>query len=544
MPVVTLDMPRFSRLVNAEKSRILDRLPYVGLDIESVSKDSVRVEYSPNRPDFGTDYGIAKALRGVMGIEVGLRRYNLAPSKIVVSVDPTLSKVRPYIACAAVFRLHLDKEDVRQVISLQEDLHNGLGRRRKKVAIGLHDLEALTPPIRYEAVPSSFRLIPLDEKREMALAAILTDTETGRSFAYTMSGAEKYPVLIDSKGLPFSFPPIINSEATRVSSKTDSLFIEVTSTDIKAGDDVLAVLVTTLADMGGRIGSVIVDYEGQRRATPDLRVLRVPLDTDLVHRVTGLELTSKQLAASIRRSRLDVEGRTVLVPRYRLDILHPVDIAEEVALGYGFDRISPDYPPSKQPGSFNLFNQFLDRASDIMAASGMIELMTYELVDERSLYANFDRSPANKISVEGPKSVEHSLLRDSVIPSLMAAMSSNVKEEYPQRIFEIGKVYHRAETGVEESWHLGCLVAHSQASFSEAKMHLNSFYRVMVGYSPKTVPAPHWAFAPGRSAVILINGIETGAVGELNPPTLAAFGINEPMCGFEVNLSVLSKQLK
>ena len=544
MPVVTLDMSRFSRLVGAEKDKILDRLPFVGLDIEGQSEDLVRVEYSPNRPDFGTDYGIAKALRGIMGIEVGMRRYGATPSHIVVRVEPSVSSVRPFIACAAISDLHLDEEDVRQVISLQEDLHNGLGRRRRRVAVGLHDLKAMAPPIVYKAVRPSSQFVPLDEGREMTLSEILTSTETGRTFAHTLAGAKEYPLLVDSKRLPFSFPPIINCEATRVTSRTQTLFVEVTSTDMKAGDDVLAVLVTTLADMGGRLCSVGVDYDGKKRTTPDLRVSRMKLDSGLIQRVTGLKLTSGQIKTCIRRSRLGVKGAAVLVPRYRLDILHPVDIAEEVALGYGFDRIDAIYPPSKQPGAFNPCSQFLERASDVMSFSGMIELMTYELLDEKSLYRNFARPPAAAIAVEGPKSAEHSLLRDSVIPSLMAAMASNVKEEYPQRVFEIGRVYRRTKRGVEESWQLGCLAAHAQASFSEAKMFLASFVRTILGRSIGTEPAPHWAFAPGRSATVRIGDQAIGSVGEVSPVAISAFDLNTPVCGFEIDLSVLSKQLK
>lgn len=544
MPVVTLEMERFSKLVGADRKRILDKLPYIGLDIESATEESVRVEYSPNRPEFGTDYGIARALRGLLGMELGMRRYPMSPSRIVVNVERGLANVRPFVACASATGLRLNDEDIRQLISFQEDLHNGLGRRRKKVAVGIHDLSALTPPIRYRAVPPSFVLHPLESDHEMSLSDVLSETPTGRMFAWILKGTERYPILEDSKGLAFSFPPIINGSATRVTSKTRNLFIEVTSTDMRSGDDVLALVATTLADMGGAIGSVRVDYGRSRRRTPDMHVSRTKLDADMVRRVTGLDLTRRQIVECIRRSRLDVRGNAVLVPRYRLDIIHPVDIAEEVALGYGIDRIVPEYPASRQPGEFNRLNQFMDKAAEVMVASGMIELMTYELTDEKSLYTNFGRPSDHAVGVEGPKSIEHCLLRDSVIPSLMAAMSGNAKEEYPQRVFEIGRTYAMNGEVIEEAWHLACLMAHAQASFSEAKMYLDSFLRTMVGGASKTEPASHWAFAPGRTARIHVDGEETGAVGELAPQCLAAFGVNVPVCGFEIDLSLLAKRLK
>src|SRR5208337_347373 len=134
---------------------------------------------------------------------------------------------------------------------------------------------------------------------------------------------------------------------------------------------------TTLADMGAKLGSVRVNYERTSRTTPDLKPSAIALNLGLIDDVLGLGLSRKQVVSCLRSSRLGVQGNRVIVPRYRLDIFHPVDIAEEVALGYGFDRLSPLYPASKQPGSFNPLAQFLERTADVMAGSGMVELMNY-----------------------------------------------------------------------------------------------------------------------------------------------------------------------
>jgi phenylalanyl-tRNA synthetase beta chain len=544
LPVVRIELKRFSKMVGADQRQIVERLPYLGLDIEGSDRNSVRVEYSPNRPDFGTDFGIAKAFRGLLRKEVGLQHYAVHPSGITVSVDGRLSSIRPYIACATATGLALDDEDVRQLISLQEDLHNGLGRRRAKAAIGLHDMKALTNKIEYKAVASSFQFTPLDGKRPMAVSEVLSETEQGKQYGGIVSHGRLFPMLTDSRGVVLSFPPVVNGNATRVTRKTKDVFIDVTGTDQRIVDDVLAILTTTMADMGGKLGSVVVEQQKARRVTPDLRVSQVPLDLNLVREVTGLDLTMKQIIGCLERSRLDVRGSRVLVPRYRLDIIHRVDIAEEVALGYGVDRITAVYPPSKQPGMFNEYDQFLDKVSDIMAGSGMVELMTYELVDEDSLYNKFGRPSTDRIAVESPKSLEHSLLRDSLLPSLMGVLGRNVKEDYPQRIFEIGRVYGRAGGGVSETWHLGCLIAHSQSSYTEAKTHLESLTRLFAGGEAETTDASHWAFAAGRSAVVRLGRVGLGAVGEVKPEALEAFGVKVPVSGFELDLTLLHKQLK
>jgi phenylalanyl-tRNA synthetase beta chain len=531
-------------MVGADRDRILDRLPYVGLDIEGVERNSVRVEYSPNRPDFGTDFGIARALRGLLGKEVGLPGFHTVPSGISVSVDRKLRGVRPFIGCATVRELQLDDEGIRQIISLQEDLHNGLGRRRKVVAIGLHDLDAVEPPFSYRAVGPSFEFVPLGGRRPNAVSSILSDTDEGKVYGGALGGSTLYPIISDSEGVVLSFPPIINGNATRVTTKTRNMFIDVTGTDMKACDDVLAVVATTLAEAGGKLGTVSIRYPGKARVTPDLSPIELPIDRRLVKSVLGLDLSSAEIARSLARSRLGVKGTKAMGPRYRVDLLHPVDIAEEVALGYGFDRIEPVYPPSRQAGCFNPFEDYMDSVSTVMAGSGMIEMMTFELTDERSLYTLFRRPSSEKVVVLNPKSIEHSVLRDALIPGLMATLSGNVKSDYPQRIFEIGRVYQRAEGRVSESWHLGCLVAHSQASYTEGKMFLESFCRIVTGTEATTEPDKHWAFASGRCARVTAMGVKLGHVGEVKPEAIDAFGLGVPVAGFEIDLSALHERLK
>ncbi len=544
LPVVRINLERFSKMVGADRRKILDRLPYIGLDIESVKKDLLRVEYSPNRPDFGTDFGIARALRGLLGKEVGLPKFPASATGISVSVDRRLSSVRPFISCVTAKGLRLDEEDVRQIISLQEDLHNGLGRKRKVVAIGLHDMDAVEPPFSYRAVDSSFKLVPLGGRKPATVSSILTDTEEGKAYGTAFSGMRLYPMITDSKGTVLSFPPIINGNATRVTSKTRNMFVDVTSTDMKAGDDVMSIVATTLAAAGARLGTVVVRYLDKPRVTPDLAPTKLPLKEEIVRSVLGLDLSRGEMLKSLARSRLGVKGDHVLGPRYRVDLLHPVDIAEEVGLGYGFDRVMPIYPSSNQPGSFDSFENFLDSTSTVMAGAGMIEMMTFELTDEKSLYSNFRRPSTDKVAVQNPKSIEHSVLRDSLVPTLMSSLTGNVRSDYPQRVFEIGRVYSKSKNNVAESWHLGCLVAHSHSTYSEAKMYLEAVCCVIAGKEVTAREGQHWAFAPGRCARANVAKKEIGHVGELKPETIDAFGIGVPISGFEVDLSVLYELLK
>ncbi len=508
------------------------------MDIESVEADSVRIEYNPNRADFSSDYGIARALRGLVGAETGVPSYTVAPGKIRVNVDENLEKIRPYIACAAARDLKMDDETVRQLISMQEDLHNGIGRKRKKVSIGLHDLDAIRPPITYRAMPRSFEFVPLGSSTRMSIERILESTETGISYGKILEGASGYPVLYDSKDMVLSFPPIINGKDTKVDAGTKNLFIDVTSTDERVGDDALAVVCAALADAGARIESVSINQHPKPRVTPDLSPTKMKFSGGLASAMTGLDLTPSQMRDCLRRSRLGLdEHGNAVIPRYRADILHPVDLAEEVAIGYGLDRIEPSYPSSRDAGSFDRVVVALDGVSESMSRAGFIETMNYDLVDEPSLYTRFSRPSGDKVEVENPRTIEHSLLRDSILPSLMSVLSRNVKAEFPQKVFEVGRVYLRRGSKIVEESHLAALVAHSSSSFSEAKMYLNPLIEEKLGGGLSTPAKNHWAFAEGRCAEVVVDGRSLGYIGEVRPAAVASFGLDVPVAGFEIDLA-------
>ncbi|MDA4117894.1 MAG: phenylalanine--tRNA ligase subunit beta [Thaumarchaeota archaeon] len=528
---------RLEGMTGLSKESILDRLPYIGLDIEGTDGESVRIEYNPNRPDFSTDYGIARALRGLVGKEVGAKRYRASPGRVRVSADRSVAKVRPFVACAVARGLRLDEETIRQLISMQEDLHNGIGRKRKKVAIGLHNLDVISPPIYYAGKDAVFSFVPLGSSEEMSVKDILEKTETGMAYGKLLAGASAYPMLYDSKGTVLSFPPIINGQKTRVDTLTRNLFVDVTSTDARLGNEALAIVCCALADAGAKLETVSVRRGNTRETTPMLGPSKMRFDGRLAEAVTGLALTRKEMKACLRRCRLDLDAKGwAVIPPYRVDILHPVDLAEELAIGYGLDRMTPAYPPSSEPGRFDPAVTSLEDLCVTMAEAGFNETMNYDLVDGPTLYGKFGRGAASRLEVENPRSVEHHLLRDSLIPSLMAVLGRNTKNEYPQRVFEGGRIFSRQGEGTKETFSVAALSAHSASSFTEAKMYLQALMKRHFDVEAETRPASHWAFAEGRSAQAFVRTLAVGHLGEVKPSALAAFGVDVPVCGFEIHL--------
>src|SRR5207245_377197 len=164
------------------------------------------------------------------------------------------------------------------LVDLQEKLMLTVGRHRKKVAIGIHDMDKVTPPYTYKAVlPEDVRCTPLGMAEEMDLREILAKHEKGREYAHLVASKPRFPIITDARGEVLSFPPVINGIRTQLTPDTRNLFIDVTGTDLEAVSGCLAILSTALAERGGRIQTVrtIGEYRGANDFAETLRVLLV-----------------------------------------------------------------------------------------------------------------------------------------------------------------------------------------------------------------------------------------------------------------------------
>ena len=545
MPVVTLYHDRLRSLLGRRKTvkEILEMLPYIGLDIEEQGKDFVRVEYNPNRPDFSTDYGIARALRGIFNIEVGLPKFKSGKSKTSIKVDRSVSDVRPYIVSLVAMNGKLDDESIRQIIAMQEDIHEGIGRKRKKVSIGIHNYDVIKPPLVYTAERPDFQLVPLNSDRSMSIRDILNNTDVGRQYGWILEGHKRYPVIKDADGNVLSFPPMINSELTRVTEKTKNLLIDVTATDLKAAEDALAIIAVTLHDAKFRIESVKVNYTGKKLETPNMNAATRSIRQEYVNDLLGLKMNGSEIARCLQRSRIGASGKDGMIacriPRYRLDILHEVDLVEDVAVGYGVNRMSSTFPQSSSVGAKDSVQKILDSAREVLVGLGMLEVMNFNLISREMQYQKIGKDEANVLAVEQTKSIEHEVLRDSLIPSLLLTLSGNIHEHYPQRIFEVGKTFHRGRSGVEEFWNVAATLAHNDTNFTEAKSYLQAVLRTLLNIEAETSMVTNTMLIDGRAAEIIIEKKTVGFVGEINQRVLDNFKLRVPVSVFEVNISTV-----
>ena len=540
MPVIELSYSRLQKLIGkVSKKQISDSLPFLGLDIESEDKDLVRIEYSPNRPDYSTDIGIAIGLQGLLGIKTGLLKLIVKNSKnYTITVKPTVSKIRPFVTGIIAKNGKIDDQTIKQLMTMQEDLHFGIGRKRKKSSIGIHDLNKISFPLTYTTADKNHKFIPLNSEKELLISEIISDTETGKDYGHLLGQFSKVPIIIDSNKNTVSFPPIINAGITTVTTKTKNLFVEVTGINKDDAEDMLSVVATILQSAGFTLENIQIS--GAKNSSPKLQEKKLSIDSSLINQTLGLDLSTPKIISSLKKSRLNAisKGKKIVctIPAYRFDIFGPMDLVEEVALGYGIQNFEPTVSPSQTIGQTNPVSLHLKSLNQTMIGLGFLEALNSSLSSKRVLYDMTNRDSKNIISVLDSKSQEHTILRDSILPGLLENLSRNIHESYPQKMFETGNIFN-LEQPISEKINLAVISAHKDANFTEIKSVLQTLLKIGFSIQIQTKTISHSSFKNGHCANIILNGNIIGIIGEIDSTIIENYKIRVPVVGFEISLS-------
>ncbi|MGQ9478919.1 MAG: phenylalanine--tRNA ligase subunit beta [Thermoproteota archaeon] len=549
MPVIEVHPERLSRFlgVDVTLNQIVNDLPWLATDIEDVGENFVKIEYNPNRPDFSSHPGIARTYAGFLEVKLGYPEIGFSEPRISFHFDEELRNIRSVLCSAVVRNIELSDYDLREIIGIQEVLHQGIGRNRRKVSIGIHDLDKIKPPVYYWAAkPDEVSFKPLGLDRRLTLREVMKEVDKGVEYGHIISGFNKYPIITDSTGEVLSFPPIINSELTRLTSETRNLFLDVTALDEHYASCALNILLYALSDMGGSIEGVRIVYsDGSEKTYPDFKPRVMSVEADYVNFLLGEDLSQTDIYRSLLKCRFSVKSEDgvfrVKIPPYRVDIMHKVDLVEEVAIGYGLWRLTPTYPKAVTVGSKHPETILQDKVRMVMIGLGYSEVFNFIITNENQNYSMVKRSIGERARLANSSSAELTMLRDSLLPGLIRNLSYNKHEKYPQKIFETGPVVKIVNGSVSIRLSLAGVSAHSSASFSEAKAVVLSILRNLGFEKPMFEESNDPLFISGRVANVIYGSRTIGVLGEVNPEILEMNVLENSVAGFELELNSFLK---
>ncbi|MAG10737.1 phenylalanine--tRNA ligase subunit beta [Candidatus Pacearchaeota archaeon] len=508
--------------------------------MESFDNSEIELEIFPNRPDLLSYQGFKRSFLAFLGKKTGLKKYKLnKPEKnYKVIIDPSVKNIRPYTVCAIIKNLKFDDEKIKEIVNIQEKLHFTLGRKRKKFGIGIYPLEKIKLPITYKALePDKVKFVPLEMDRELSGLQILQRHPAGRDYAHLLAGKAKFPIFVDAEGQIMSMTPIINSQSTgKITENTKDVFIECSGFDFGLLKKCMNILATTLVDMGGRIYQMELTYK-KKEITPNFTPEKMKISLKNAEKLLGIKLNDKQIKNFLERMGYNYSKGSVEIPSWRTDVLHEVDLIEDVAIAYGYENFIPEIPDISTIGEEDPNETIKRKIAEILAGMNLLEVSSYHLTTKKDLIEKMglsEKQEKNLIEVEESKT-EYNVLRKNLAHILLRIFAENKDSEYPQKIFEIGRIFGLQNNKVKEEENLAMAIA--PGNFTEAKQILEYLFKMLdLKIEFKEADDFPQCFIDGRVAEVFVEGKSAGFVGEVHPRILKNWKIKMPVALFEIGL--------
>ena len=527
-----------------------------GFEIDSYNQntDELKVEVTAERADVLSKEGLLRVLKVFGGYGKSLN-YSVKKPTQVLNIDNSVKSTRPYSVCAIIKNLKLTDDRLKQIIAVQEKLHFTVFRKRSLGALGVYPLDKINFPITFcGKSPKEIKFTPLGEDKEMTAEEILKDTETGKEFAHLLADKDKYPIFIDSSGHILSMPPIINSDITgRVTENTKDIFIECSGFDLVRLNQVLNIMCCMFSDFGGDIHALEINFgnaytEKKQMITPDLTEEKRLVTLANVNSLIGVNLDIDKACILLEKmcyktKKYGKDKIEVSIPPYRTDILHEVDIIDDISRAYGFNNI-----PVRMPKVFTVGEKLKetikqDNIIQILVQCGLIEVSPLSLSSKKESFENFNipftKDKAIELGYSKDKSLD--IVSPWLLPKLLKILTNNQHMSYPQKIFSCEKVVipdKQKDVKSKTILHTATAIANSKVSFTESASILVTLANTL-GYNLELQKKDFPFYIPGRSAAVIINNKEIGHIGEINPEVLKNFDYNVPVVAFEIDVNDL-----
>ena len=530
-----------------------------------------KIEVAANRYDLLCLEGLALALSVFLEKKEMpvFKPLNVLPeSERQLIVEESLKEIRP-IGLSAILRgINFTNDTLKGFMELQDKLHNNICRGRKLVSMGTHDLDTIKGPFYYRALPKKeINFVPLNRTESVdgdGLMRILKDDPKLSKYLYLLDGFDKYPVMMDSNNVIMSLPPINNSQHTKMTIDTHNVFIDITGLDFTKCEIVLNTLVAMFSvyckDQFTIEEVKVVDkLNNTEKFYPNLKPRIFKADIEYLRTISGIhDIIPEEILKCLKK--MELNGKIlnekeieVSAPITRSDILHQCDIAEDLAIAYGYNNITKVITPTNCYGRQQPYNKLADMFRHEMAMGGYVEFLTMALLSEKDLYTNMLKKPDDlsaKIFYSSCKEFEY--MRSSLIPGILKSVEANKANQLPYRIFEISDVVlidKDNEVGASNRRKL-CFAYTNTISSMEIVQGMVDLLMKKIGLVFKEEndvkkryvikPSKNPIFFEDRQAEIFIqDNIKVGIYGIIHPKVLKNFNIKNPVTLCDIDLQTI-----
>ncbi|PZV01235.1 MAG: phenylalanine--tRNA ligase subunit beta [Leptolyngbya sp.] len=535
MPTVTFPLTYLQRLTLTSPEQLAQQAFDYGLDA-TLGDQTLEVEVTAERPDLLAAEGFTRAINIYNGLSRTVPEQLPASGRRVI-VRPEVLPLRPHIAALVVRGANLQGGGLEVLVQFQEKVTQTFGRQRKKIAIGVYDLDKISGDLTYGAEPADeLTFVPLHSSQPMTARQILREHPAGKTYGHTLPGEDNVPVLRDASGTVLSMPPIINAAGVgEVEANTRNLFIDVTGILAQTVLETANILAHNFLDTGAEVQTVEIATPQGILTTPSLTRRPVQFSAKYLNEIMGTAIPKSGLGQVLSRMDLEVSGTDVVqVPTYRTDIFSQVDLAGDLLVAIGIGTLQAEPLAVKfHLGEADALRQAMFKVGDLAQRMGLMEVKSFVLTDPAIL----DLFAAPYVQTGNAKSRTFSATRTTLQAGLLDILARNINAPKPINIYETGEVLRfQAADMPDESQHWGFASLDARASFTTAKAYMQTMLKALgLSYELTVCEAPY--YIPGRAATVLIQGQPVGEFGEIHPQVLEHFSFPEPVCAGELDCS-------
>ncbi|CDS37653.1 phenylalanyl tRNA synthetase beta chain [Echinococcus multilocularis] len=552
----------------------------IAVDSDRSSETIYKVEVPANRYDLLCAEGLARALLIFQNKLVTPEYEAIAPKNpIRLMATESVKLVRPYVVCAVLRDIKFDERRYASFIDLQDKLHQNIGRKRSLVAIGTHDLDTLVPPFIYTALPpGDIRFRPLNQTKEytaVELMQLYSNESHLKAYLDIIRDKPVYPLIKDSKGTVLSMPPIINGEHSKITLATKNVFIECTATDLNKASIVVDTIVAMFSEYCARPFTAeqveVTHWDGSRAYYPRLQRRTALVGMEYINTLVGIDCSEAEVTQLLTRMSLtscvankDVHISTdkacskssvvsVRIPPTRQDILHPCDIAEDVAIAYGYDRVEENLPTTFTMVADQPLNRLTDMIRAEVALCGFTEALTFSLCSRADISTNLQKRLEDQpaVHISNPKTLDFQVVRTTLLPGLLSTLSNNRSLPLPLKLFEVQDVVLKdpsKDVGCRNNRRVCAVYCNKTSGFEVVHGLLDRLMHVLevayeenakadgLAYRLKEVDDPTYFRGRCADIILLPSGQSVGRLGVVHPNVLRNFDLSLCVSAFEIDI--------
>ena len=528
-----------------------------------------RIEVAANRYDLLCVEGIALALKiflKKMTFPIIKPLNKLPEEERQLIVEPSVDLVRPIGLAAILTNMTFTDDSLRGFMDLQDKLHNNICRGRKYVSIGTHDLDTVKGPFYYRALkPSEFKFVPLNRTQEVdgnGMMQILKEDPKLSKYLYLIEDKEVYPLMMDSKGVILSVPPIINGNHTKMTINTKNVLIDITGLDYTKCVIVLKILIAMFSKYCSEPFTVeqvkvTTTKNGESKLYPDCEPRKFVTNIDYLKQTSGIpktvttdEIVDLLTKMELSSKQLNEKELEVNAPITRSDILHQCDIAEDLAIAYGYNKIEKLNVNTLCHGKPQPYNKISDLFRNEMAYNGYVEFLNMALLSKKDMFNNLleENEDEKTAKISYSKTKEFEYIRNSLIPGILKSIEANKAQQLPYKIFELAdcvEINDDNEVGAMNKRKL-CFAYSNNTSGLEIIQGMvdKLMKKIDLNFNDKNEkktycikPSNNKIFFEDRQAeIFILDGKKIGIYGIVHPKVLKNFGIKTPVSLCEIDI--------